>query len=174
MPRYDITPVPDADLQVGLLLAMLDMGTEGWLDEIGDVTDELVRFQPFPDSHSIGAIVLHLADCENWWLHHIAAGLPRDPAEVAEFLSDETDQYGLDWPTPPAEPFAWYLEKLRRVRKRTRELVLAINDPEHIGKHGDDEFTLRWILHHVIEHEAYHAGQAVFLSVMYGAQGRGN
>jgi uncharacterized damage-inducible protein DinB len=26
--------------------------------------------------------------------------------------------------------------------------------------------TVRWILHHVIEHESYHLGQAVLLSLM--------
>ena len=31
---------------------------------------------------------------------------------------------------------------------------------------GEVEFTLRWLLHHVITHEAYHGGQAVLLSIM--------
>jgi uncharacterized damage-inducible protein DinB len=168
MPRHDIVPIPDTDLQIGLQLAMLDQATEDWLRQLGPVSDEVVRWQPFPGAHSVGGILLHLADCESAWIHEVGAGIPRTAEEIASYLSDETDQYSVDWPVPPAEPLAWYVAKLRAVRKRTHELVQALNDPEHMGYRRADEFTLRWILSHIVNHEAYHGGQAVFLSILHG------
>lgn len=75
--RIDIVPVSGLNVQVGLLLAALDNTTTEWRQELGDVPDEAVVWQPFPGGHSIGALLLHMADVEAYWLHEIAAGQER-------------------------------------------------------------------------------------------------
>lgn len=173
MERVDVVPVAGLDVQVGLLLAALDNTTAEWRQELGDVPDESIAWQAFPGGHSIGALLLHMADVEANWLHEVAAGRERTPEELQTLLSGETHQYQVQWPAPPAQPLAWYYARQDAVRARTRELVAALNDPEHTGKRparrkkpvGPD-FTLRWLLTHVISHEAYHGGQAVLLSLM--------
>lgn len=172
--RVDVLPVPGGDVQIGLLLAMLDDGTKEWREELGAVSDESVLWQPFPHSHSIGALVLHIADVEAFWLHQVGAGHARSEKELARLLSKETQQYDLSWPRPPAQPLSWFLAQHDAVRTRTHELVAAVNDPVHLGTppghEGQVEFTLRWLLHHVLTHEAYHGGQAVLLSILHGRQ----
>lgn len=44
----DVLPVPGAEVQIGLLLAMLDDGANEWREELGAVSDEAVLWQPFP------------------------------------------------------------------------------------------------------------------------------
>lgn len=166
MARVDLVPVARADIQIGLLLAVLDDVTKEWTEELGEVAEAQIVWQPFPGGHSIGALILHIADVEAYWIQEIGAGQPPSQEELDTLLSEQTDQYAVSWPTPHAKPLDWYLAQQRAVRERTRQTVLRINDPEHVGLRKDTEFTLRWLLNHVISHEAYHGGQAVLLSLL--------
>ena len=166
--RIDVLPVPSADVQIGLLRAMPDEGTRDWREELGVVPDETVLWQPFPGGHSIGALILHIADVEAYWLHQIGAGQARSEEGLARLLSEETQQYDLSWPQPPALPLSWFLAQHDEIRARTHEIVSTWNDPAHVRPREDAEFTRRWLLHHVLIHEAYHGGQAVLLSILHG------
>ncbi len=162
----DLTPIATADPGVGLLLAVLDDTTNEWRRYLGDVPDEAVNWRPFPGGHTIGSLILHIADVEAFWLYEVAAGHARDPEELATLLSVETDQGGVNWPDVPAKPLSWFFAQHELVRRRTLETVLGLEGLMTIGRHGDEEFTLRWLLNHVISHEAYHGGQAVLLNLM--------
>ena len=107
---------------------------------------------------------------EAHWLHEVASGQPRSREERERLLSDATDQYGGKWPVPPAQPLSWYYAQHDAIRARTHEFVRALNDPDRTGRSREDDFTLRWLLHHVLTHEAYHGGQAVLLMLQYGRQ----
>ena len=168
--RVDVLPVPGADVQIGLLLAMLDDGTNEWREELGVVSEEAVLWQPFPGGYSIGALILHIADVEASWLHQVGAGQVRSEEELARLLSKETQQYEGVWPVPPPEPLSWFLAQHDEIRARTRRIVSAWDDPALTRPRDDAEFTRRWLLHHVLTHEAYHGGQAVLLSILHGRQ----
>lgn len=165
--RLDIAPIENLPPDIGLLLAMLDATTRKWTAELGRVSTEAIRWQPHPEGHSIGAIILHNAEVEAFWLHEVAAGHPLTEAQKRLLLSEATDQYGGKWPVPPKKPLSWYLEQHRAIRERTHEIVRNLTTLEHVGVYGKREFTLRWLLHHIISHEAYHGGQAVLLASLY-------
>jgi uncharacterized damage-inducible protein DinB len=164
MNRVDIVPVEGVHPEIGLLLAMLDDVTKKWTNELGRVSKETIVWQPRPEAHSIGALILHISDVEAFWLHEVGAGQPLTEAHNLLFLSEATQQYAGRWPTPPKRPLSWYMPQHQSIRERTREFVRNLNDPEHVGRYGKREFTLRWLLHHIISHEAYHDGQAVLLA----------
>ena len=167
----DIAPAPGTNIQTGLLMAVLEDVTNEWRDELGEVSDEAILWQPFPGGHSIGALILHMADVEAYWLHQIGAAQDRSQEELSRLLSEETQQDQISWPTPPAHPLSWYYTQQDAIRARTRELVMLMGEPEaqRTRQKGDQTqvFTHRWLLNHVISHEAYHGGQAALLSVMH-------
>jgi uncharacterized damage-inducible protein DinB len=167
MSKIDLTPLEDIHPEIGLLLAILDDVTKEWTGELGRVSKETLVWQPRPEGHSIGALILHIADVEAYWLHEVAAGQPLTEAHNRLFLSEETQQYQGKWPTPPKRPLSWYLEQHRAIRERTYALVRNLSDLNHVGRNGEREFTLRWLLNHVISHEAYHGGQAVLLASLW-------
>ena len=162
----DITPVETGDPGIGLLLAVLDDTTNEWRKYLGDVPDEALNWRPFPGGHTIGGLILHIADVEAHWLHEVAAGVVRDPEELATLLTEETQQGAVQWPDVPEKPLSWFFAQHGIIRRRTVQIVLGLESLTAIGRRDDEEFTLRWLLNHVISHEAYHGGQAVLLNLM--------
>lgn len=165
MIRYDVGPMPGYPAEIGTLLSALEDGTRHWRQELGDVSAEEIVWQPFPGGHSIGALLLHIADVEAYWIETVIAGRELSAEEQAELLSEVTDQYAVNWPVPPLEPFSYYVGILRRVRARTVETLKGFQDPADL-RAGRNEYTVRWIVAHVLHHESYHAGQAVFLKLL--------
>lgn len=158
-----------ADPEIGLLLSLLSFTTRKWREELGDVPPALVTRQLMPGGQSIGALLLHIADVEGYWLHEAIGGRERPPEIRSALLSDETDQYAVSWPTPPSQPLEWYLARLDDVRTQTVTWVQTLDRANQVLVHPTREsgpYTARWLLGHVITHEAYHGGQAVLLSLM--------
>ena len=166
----DVVPVKAQSEEIGLLLALLEAGTQSMRRELGEVEEETLVWQPYPNSHSIGAILIHVAACEAGWLHLVAAG-QETPMDLEERLMGgaSIDQYGGLWPAPPRRPLSWYYAQHDEIRTRSLALLRALPDPDEVRTvvwSPNHRCTIRWILHHVIEHEAYHLGQAVLLSLM--------
>lgn len=166
---YDIVACEGMLPEVGLLFSALEDSTREWREELGDVSTEALIWQPFPGGHSIGAVLLHIAEVEDFWFNHVCLG-EETPEELSrELLSAEIDQYASNWPTPPAEPFEWYLEKLVRVRARTRAACQRFADlHEPLGlEEWPFQVTRPWAMSHVVQHDSYHGGQAVFLKLLW-------
>lgn len=166
----DIAPPPEFETQVGLLTAMLADGTREWRQELGEPPQAALRWQPFANGHSIGAVLLHMASVEAGWIHGVIGGEERTAEQKRLWMTEATRVDDVQWPQPPDEPLSWYFGQLAAVRSHTLELLRAERDPERVITRGGGSFTVRWILHHVVTHEAYHGGQAVLLSLQWLAQ----
>jgi len=166
---FDIEPANGYPAEYGLLVSALQDGTREWREELGDVPDEAVVWQPYKDGHSIGGLILHMIDVEAFWIETAALSRERDEAEIKELFSSETDQYAFKWVVPPRKPLAYYLELQDKVRARTLESIKHFGDPATvIDQEGwSSSVTLRWILNHVTSHESYHGGQAMMLKVLF-------
>jgi uncharacterized damage-inducible protein DinB len=75
------------------------------------------------------------------------------------------------WPTPPFEAFDYYVNLQDQVRSRTLECVRQFGDPAEVKEAEWGTMTLRWVLAHVIWHDAYHGGQAVLLKELQARLG---
>lgn len=128
------------------LYATIDMFYQGEL-----------TFVPFKGSWSIGQIMLHIGDTENYWIHMI----------VRHEIDPWTSYRLADYPTTSA-----IKEVLKSVREKTIAFLTSIDendlDKEHKTPDGQP-YTLRWILWHVFEHEIHHRGE---LSLSLGLLGR--
>ena len=153
------------------MYAALEDGTREWLDELGEVSVDALVWQPFRDGHSVGSVILHIAEVEVYWIEEVAAGRPMSEADLQRFLSAEIRQYDVSWPKAPAQPLDYYLGMLKDVRQRTLATLRELNDPTGVISWRNETVTLRWILAHVVEHESYHGGQAVLLRLMWDKRG---
>jgi len=168
----DIPPVSEMEPQLGMLLSMLDEGTREWrgeFEELGELSTEAITWQPFSDSHSIGGLLLHIMEVEAFWIHEIAQKKSLTEDELNALVADLTNVDDVKWRTPPAESMVWYWDQFEQVRVRSREIIQNFTDPHLLCALPslNREYSLRWILHHVVAHEAYHGGQAVFLGLLH-------
>lgn len=162
MAHYDVAPVEGLHPELGILVASLFDSTREWRENLGAVPNDAMSWQPFSDGYSVGGEYLHIIECEFYWLEEFALGRASDPGHPAVGYGLQLKQDDVFWPDPPKEPQAWYDNLLDESRKKVLDLVREHNDPVrvHTMRNGES-FTYRWILAHLVEHDAYHGGQAV-------------
>lgn len=120
-------------------------------------SEEELAFKPFPGSWPAGQIILHIADCEDNWLHGVVRG------EFAPWMFYDLAQY----PTKAA-----ILELLEKAHQKTLAFLDGLTEEDLARKYSipdGAEFSLYWILWHVLEHEIHHRGE---LSLILGQLGR--
>ena len=118
--------------------------------------DELV-FTPFPGSWPVGQIMLHIADCEDHWLHWL----------VRQQINPWIDHQLKDYPTRQT-----IKRVLEDARQRTITYLESLDEADLSKEYKTPEgevFTLNWIIWHVLEHEIHHRGE---LSLALGLLGR--
>jgi len=94
----------------------------------------------------------HLGYAERHWFQEVAAG-------SAEPLNWPDDHAPLTTPRPPEVVFAFYREQCRRSDAVLSATPLSAPPVgRHPGPGGDDVIDLRWIVLHMIEETARHAG----------------
>lgn len=168
----DAEPLPGYQEPYGLLAAILQDGTREWRWELDqELSEEAVVWQPYPGTHSIGGILLHIIGAEIFWFERFALGLPLDEEERKLLMADEIDVDEWSWPEPHRKPISWYFEFHDRVRARTLEGIRNWPSPDTAKDLHGQPRTMRWVLGHVIQHEAYHGGQAVLLNRLWQLKG---
>jgi len=170
--KYEALPDPQAHLELGVLIATLDDGTREWRENLGRVSPEAIVWQPYEDGPSIGGVILHMIDCEAWWLREFAEGEKCDLTSPEALYGKELSQYGHRWPKPPKKPLKWYFELQDRRRTENIDYIRRHTDPN--SWHGKKtQATYRWIVAHLVEHDSYHGGQAVLLHEMFKKMRKG-
>jgi uncharacterized damage-inducible protein DinB len=123
---------------------------------------QLARTHP-PSTLTLGGLLNHLALVEDSWFRVRFAGLPDDELWA-----------GIDWDSDPDYEFRTAAEvepeELRRRYEeacaRSREVVAAAADLDQLSveaRRNGAHFPLRWVLLHLIEETARHAGHADLL-----------
>ncbi|MGD8456767.1 MAG: DinB family protein [Anaerolineales bacterium] len=117
--------------------------------------DELT-FTPFDSAWPAGQIMLHIADCEDNWLHGVVRG---------EF------EPWIGYPLEEHPTKADILDVLNAARSRTIPYLQSLDERNLDQKYmvEGEEYTLKWIIWHVLEHEIHHRGE---LSLILGILGR--
>ena len=167
----DTEPLPGYQEPYGLLCAILQDGTNEWRLELDrDLSNDAVVWQPYPGAHSMGAVILHIVEAEIFWFERFALQLPSSPEERKLLMVEDIDVDGGQWPAPPRQPISWYFELHDCVRARTLEGIKSWPAPDFARDLHGNPRTMRWVFGHVIQHEAYHGGQAVLLQELWKKQ----
>ena len=154
---------PNTGPEISQLPAYLDQQREVVLRKTAGLTrEQLARTLP-PSSLTLGGLLNHLALVEDSWFRERFAGLPADEAWA-----------GVDWDADPDWEFRTAADlapdelrdRYRHACARSREVVASAGSldqlsavPRRVGGH----FDLRWLLLHMIEETARHAGHADLL-----------
>ena len=122
----------------------------------GLTTEQLRRRAVPPSELSLLGLVRHMAEVERGWFRRVLNGENiarrwiRESGEYADFDVDAADG---------EEAFGAWQEECAR----SRALVDAAESLDVVGRRGDEVFSLRWILTHMIEEYARHNGHADLL-----------
>jgi uncharacterized damage-inducible protein DinB len=134
------------------LLAFLAEQRDGVTNAIRGLTDEQAASTPSASALSLAAIVKHLTACERRWSVVGVAG--REDPELWP-VEDWDAEFRLTADDTVERLLAAYAE----VARATDEIVAAV--PDLGAPAGPDGFrSIRWVLFHLIEEIARHAGHA--------------
>ena len=153
MPRVD---PPYAAGEREMLIAFLDFQRESMLMKLEGLSEEQGRIAPAPGGNSLMAIVQHLGFVENWWFRVCFAG----DADAYLYPEDDLD---ADFRVADDQTIDGLISFYRSEWEVSNEICRAapsLDDEARYTKRNDGIPTLRWILNHLIEETARHAGHA--------------
>jgi uncharacterized damage-inducible protein DinB len=152
-------PLPD---ERQLLLAYINQQRDGIRFAAYGLTDEQARLTPTAGTLSIGGLVKHVAEMEQGWIDMV---LERERAQTQdEAQAGYEDGFRLG----PDETLAGALAHLDEVAEETEVVVMSVEldrpvpVPQGVPWFPDDveAWSVRWVLLHLIEEIARHAGHA--------------
>jgi uncharacterized damage-inducible protein DinB len=140
------------------LLAFLEHQREAVRNATYGLREDQARSQPTPSALSLGGLVKHLAQGERDWTVHIAGAPPKDGS-----FEDYTAGFVLS----DDETLVGVLEQYQEASTHTDAVVRGVGDlgrrvqlPEAPWFPDPEGCTVRWILLHLVEETARHAGHA--------------
>lgn len=167
MDKQTLTPVEGVKKQIGYYLAGMEEVRGQLRDAVGELSNAEVHAKLRPDTHSIAQLILHCGEAEWWWIQCVVDGQEIDEELEASFFWDVLEEGNEPSISLSA---ADCIAEIDRISGLTRELL------EDFSKKDLDRYfkrvrpsgrrtkkTLRWILHHLIDHEAQHKGQILML-----------
>ena len=129
-----------------MLLAYLDQYREIMIWKIEDLDENQARFRPTENGNSLLNLIAHLTGVEWSWSEQVIAGNEVNRDRDAEFR--EMDAMGV----------AAAIDGYRKACARTNEIARGMK-PEDTCL-GESGFSVRWVLLHLVEETARHAGHA--------------
>jgi uncharacterized damage-inducible protein DinB len=148
---------PVADERDGLL-AYLDQQRYAARIAAYGLTDEQARATPTPSALSVGGLIKHLAHVERQWIRTLHGRDERD-----------YETYAASFEMAPEETLRDVLADYERAAEETAAAIADVADlsqPVPVPKgvpwfpQDVDAWSVRWILLHLIEETARHAGHA--------------
>ena len=146
-----------------LLLAYIDQQRDGLRNAAFGLTDEQARLTPTASPLSVGGLVKHVADTERGWIDLV---VQRDRGGSQE---EKMASYENGFRLLADETLAGALAHLDDVARETEAVIAGIPDlgrpvpvPKGVPWYPDDveAWTVRWVLLHLVEEIARHAGHA--------------
>ena len=151
-------PVKDA-AERDMLGQYLDYQRATMLDKAAGLSQEQLGRPHPPSSLTLAGLLYHLALVEETWMVYRFAGQPvPEPWAGIDFDADPEWEFRT---AATLEPDA-VRERYEVACARSREVTAAARDLDQLSVvHRDGQhFTLRWVLLHLLEETARHAGHA--------------
>lgn len=148
---------------------MLEDVRKETLEGVKHLTKEQLFQIPVEGEFPIGAYLMHFAECDISWHEIISGNTQPEDLKKKSFYDKWYDAWGE--PSPPKEALEVneYLETIAMTRKNFLDYISTLKDSdlEEIvvmkGQKGERKFSKKWIIYHILEHEAHHRGQMFML-----------
>jgi uncharacterized damage-inducible protein DinB len=131
------------------------------------LTDEQARATPTVSALSIGALIKHVTNCQRGWMNRVAAAPdpePRDQRSAAEREAEYKNEFVMRDDETLAEILVRFDEGNAEAMAviDTVDLGAAVPVPRDAPwfPKNVEAWSVRWVLFHLIEELARHAGQA--------------
>jgi uncharacterized damage-inducible protein DinB len=156
MIRPPLPDPPTAADEKTTLTAFLDWYRDNLLRKVEGLDRDALTRRLVPSATTLLGIVKHLAYVERGWFQNTFLGLnlyrpPREAGNAAEFLIGEDESVDD------------ILNLYQREVARSREIVGAASLDDRAQREDRRDYTLRWIMVHMIEETARHVGHADIL-----------
>lgn len=173
MPSHILRPVEGFSPGIGFYLSAMEEVREQVRAAVAGLAGDKLDRPAFLGAHSIGALVLHMGETEWWWMQCVVSGHKLTEEDRRAPFWDVLEQPNAFASRGYTTEFC--LQEIDKIRSQTRQLLASFNDDdlEHISsyerKDETHEQSLRWVLHHLIDHEAQHKGQILMLKRIMGS-----
>jgi len=164
--RDILEPMAGVSKEIGFYLSGMEEIRAQLRKAVSDLTSKELARRITPNAHQIGALILHLGETESWWIHSVVAEKELDE-EAKRFAHwDDTTETDFAEKGYSAEDCIGIIDEISRM---SREILAKFGDEDLERLFGFDkkdkriEVSLRWVLHHLIDHEATHKGQIMML-----------
>jgi uncharacterized damage-inducible protein DinB len=140
-----------------MLVSFLDHYRETMVMMLDDLTEEQARWAPALTANALIGMINHLAYVEDWWFNECFLGAESAlPQDIFEADRD------AEMKPPADQTVAFTIERYRQRWERSNEIAAtaSLDDVVAHEKMRARGVTLRWILVHMIEETARHAGHA--------------
>lgn len=140
------------------------------LKGIKGLTKEQLFQEPVEGEYPLGSMLMHFGECDLYWLSVISGEQQPEDLKKRVYADCWYDCKTEDSNPPAAAPEAEeYLAAIAETRDRVRNYILSLDD-ENLEdkvlmkwKRGEEQLSKKWIIYHLIEHEAHHRGQMFML-----------
>jgi uncharacterized damage-inducible protein DinB len=172
--RFKLIPTAGLAPNIGLSLSAMEEVRGQLRAAIQELSDEQIGRPAIPGAHSIGALTLHIGEAEWWWMNCIIKGHELTDEDRARPYWDALENPDSFAAKNYSAHFC--LETIDAIREETRRFLATLTDKDlarvysHTRGERTIEATLRWILHHLVNHEAQHKGQILMLKRLLGAK----
>lgn len=163
--RYGIAPIEGFSPAISYYMAGFEYARSKTLELIKDLTPAEIAKRIMPEIYSIGAIALHLCECEYYWIQSVVR--ERELSEDEQKFAHMFD--GMENDVDRGFDAAYLLEKLNAISEMNHEHLKTVDDEAldqyFLSRYGErnQEFSLREILQRRIDHEANHRGQMAMI-----------
>ena len=160
-----IHPLPDYTLQVGAVLAMMEMTRATTKKQVAKFNTAQLDWRIDDKANSIGMLLGHIAAVEEVFAIEYFEGRKLSEAEEAVLLPCiELGDAGYE--ATRNTSLSEYIQGLDRAREKTKAQLRKIDDvmlnlPRPVWER---QVNWHWMLYHMMEDELRHAGQMTWLS----------
>lgn len=139
---------------VNQFYTMMQSNRDWLLEHLEPVPDHLLWVRPVAHKNSIGNLLWHINQSERDWIVEWIGGRPIGREREKEFSPDLVMTRSE------------LLDALRRGRAESEQVLRGLQEEDldrPTGRPGFEGYTIKRAILHVIQHEAYHVGQIVFI-----------